>query len=846
MERRGRKDICTGTFTEREDNCMWEGDGSVQRWTTDGKMIEGVWTGHRDRVRSLSWSPSGSQIASGSYDGTILIRNAESGKVEVGRINAGHRYVLALEYSPSGDQIASCGDIAIYIWNTKTGERIVGPIKDLGDSVTSLVWSSDGTKLYSASDKFARVFDSKSGKLLHRFEHNKLLWSVALSPKNNLLACNPLLRHILRKWEIVAYGGSDNKLTLWVLKDISPQLSAPIPPQQSDKQNTEHETRPNSPLSSCPDADATGGGGFIEETHDDPYDNFFQCSQQSLPSPSPGFHFPSLFSARRLLNVIFRRRPPPDESIPQERSKRGFFSRRARSNSSLEPTPIKQNQPVPEKKVGEGEGEQSENAHDHGSAQDLLSVTKYKCKQREDPPVNAQSPPSYGRAFPAHPDSKDSQSPWERLMQARGKRLTSGFLHSSTLHANAPQPIPRSSWQWNSSPLLVGSSRHHVDVAACRDEDRYGITPETDEEAAAAMRRTDDDVASTSIQPVVAQVSQRRPTPTQALTSGPEEITYEGLDQSTRLRERAMVRDRHNLIVTRAPSYKKRTSQQTLSSRRPLKKLQFTEHEKAVWSFVFLHDNIYMVSGSEDGTMRKWNCNTGLVVGEPWKSEGGKIYALALSPDGKVIACGRRNGSIQRWTINGKMIEGVWTSHSNRVQSLSWSPDGKQLASGSYDETILIRNAESGKVEVGPIKAEQHWVWSLAYSPSGDRIASGGYKTISIWDTKTCKRVVGPIEDLWNNVTSVVWSSDGTKLYSASDKIARAFDSKSGQLLHHFEHDDILWSVALSPKHNILACVGVKGVVRLWNTESHQPLDLPLHQDHKTIYHVTFSRDGKM
>ncbi|OAX35120.1 hypothetical protein K503DRAFT_649916, partial [Rhizopogon vinicolor AM-OR11-026] len=48
-------------------------------------------------------------------------------------------------------------------------------------------------------------------------------------------------------------------------------------------------------------------------------------------------------------------------------------------------------------------------------------------------------------------------------------------------------------------------------------------------------------------------------------------------------------------------------------------------HEREIWSFVFLHDNIHIVSGSFDGTMRKWNCDTGRLVEEPWKWEGGSI-----------------------------------------------------------------------------------------------------------------------------------------------------------------------------------------------------------------------------
>ncbi|KAG1818670.1 WD40-repeat-containing domain protein [Suillus subaureus] len=373
-------------------------DGSVQRWSTNGEMIKGVWTGHSKAVRSLSWSPSGSHIASGSDDGTILIRNAESGKVKVGPIKTEQEGVESLAYSPSGDRLASGGFNTICIWNAKTGEPVVTPTKDLGNTVTSLVWSSDSSKLYSAAGSTAHVFDSKSGEQFYHFnmKHSSFLWSIALSPKQNVLACvgnngvaqlwdiesyQPLGQPLCEDDEFtfrcvsfsqdgryVACGGDDKKLTLWMVQDIIPQLPAPTLLQRSDRQSTQQETRPNSPLSSCLDADATGGGGFIEEAYDDPYNNFFQSSRQSLPSPSPplspGFHFPSLFLARRFLNVISRHRPPPDEFIPKESSKRSFFSRRARSNSSLELATMTPNQPVPGTKVKQSQGEQGDDVDD--------------------------------------------------------------------------------------------------------------------------------------------------------------------------------------------------------------------------------------------------------------------------------------------------------------------------------------------------------------------------------------------------------------------------------------------------------------------------------------------------
>ncbi|KAJ8589093.1 WD40 repeat-like protein, partial [Rhizopogon salebrosus TDB-379] len=147
---------------------------------------------------------------------------------------------------------------------------------------------------------------------------------------------------------------------------------------------------------------------------------------------------------------------------------------------------------------------------------------------------------------------------------------------------------------------------------------------------------------------------------------------------------------------------------------RPTPKQRFEGHQNAIWSFVFLHDNVHIVSGSLDGTMRKWDCDTGLLVGERWKGGGSGIWTLVLSPDGRTIACGRGDGSVQRWNTDGEMIEGVWTGHSEDALSLSWSPTGSHLASGSEDGTILIRKAEGGEVAVGPVKTNQRWVRSLA------------------------------------------------------------------------------------------------------------------------------------
>ncbi|KAG2741897.1 WD40 repeat-like protein [Suillus brevipes Sb2] len=107
-----------------------------------------------------------------------------------------------------------------------------------------------------------------------------------------------------------------------------------------------------------------------------------------------------------------------------------------------------------------------------------------------------------------------------------------GSLRFSARPTDAPRPSPREPRHWNFRLRPVGKSRRTVEVAPARDEDRYGITPETDAEAAAAMQRTDGDEVDNSTQPgqpaTGVQASQVQPIQqAQVSTSGPEDVVYE-------------------------------------------------------------------------------------------------------------------------------------------------------------------------------------------------------------------------------------------------------------------------------------------------------------------------------
>jgi WD40 repeat protein len=63
--------------------------------------------------------------------------------------------------------------------------------------------------------------------------------------------------------------------------------------------------------------------------------------------------------------------------------------------------------------------------------------------------------------------------------------------------------------------------------------------------------------------------------------------------------------------------------------------------------------------------------------------------ALAFSPDGKLLAAGKLDGSIRLWRVQtGELLCDI-PGHDLAVCSVAFSPDGKRLVSGSMDSTVL-------------------------------------------------------------------------------------------------------------------------------------------------------------
>ena len=248
-------------------------------------------------------------------------------------------------------------------------------------------------------------------------------------------------------------------------------------------------------------------------------------------------------------------------------------------------------------------------------------------------------------------------------------------------------------------------------------------------------------------------------------------------------------------------------------------------HEKAVCGLVFPLDG-GLVSGSWDGSVKKWDLEMGMVEDTPavvWARHlgGGSVIALAELPGGRVAA-GCRDGTVRVLDLGTGQEIMVCRGHTDWVRTVislgdlgAGTKGYTTFASGSDDRTIRVwttspiggaSEAEGGisshvtpgrTVEVGSA------VRSFFLSPCGGLVAAGcGDESVRLfrlpeWDT--------------------VWSVE--------------------------VHTDWVWSVSFSPDGRFLACASDDGTVKILSPETGIVLrTLECHT--RWVKAVLFSQDG--
>ena len=179
---------------------------------------------------------------------------------------------------------------------------------------------------------------------------------------------------------------------------------------------------------------------------------------------------------------------------------------------------------------------------------------------------------------------------------------------------------------------------------------------------------------------------------------------------------------------------------------RPFVQLDTGGHQASITDLTFTPDGKFIVSAGDDKIIRVWDWRAGKTVrtirGESGLANVGKIFAMALSPNGAWLAvggwthpeCAGKCGDIRLYDFQSGELKSLLSGHVNVVTGLAFSADGKKLISGSADNDAIVWDVEK-KALLQRLKGHSGTINGVAFTPDGARAITGSFDTtLRLWN----------------------------------------------------------------------------------------------------------------
>ncbi|MDE2638013.1 MAG: protein kinase [Chloroflexota bacterium] len=259
-------------------------------------------------------------------------------------------------------------------------------------------------------------------------------------------------------------------------------------------------------------------------------------------------------------------------------------------------------------------------------------------------------------------------------------------------------------------------------------------------------------------------------------------------------------------------------------------------HENTVDSVRFLADGKQLLSASWDGTIRRWDLETGDEV-QRYNLPNGpsdappRVYMIELLPNGSQFVSGSQDGVIRLWDIESGEILREYHGHEAQVNGVHISGDGRLMASASggwdsnaevwgysgKDSSVKLWDVETGEL-LQTFEGHGRFVNYARLAPNNEFIISTSWDgTVRMWDVASGEELRQFVGHAGNTFGIDITEDSSTLLTTSSDTTVRMWDIASGEEINRFEqHGDWIQEIVLGPGESFGVSAGQDNVLRRW------------------------------
>jgi WD40 repeat protein/serine/threonine protein kinase len=251
-------------------------------------------------------------------------------------------------------------------------------------------------------------------------------------------------------------------------------------------------------------------------------------------------------------------------------------------------------------------------------------------------------------------------------------------------------------------------------------------------------------------------------------------------------------------------------------------------HKDWVNDVVFSSDNQTAISASRDRTLILWDI-ANREYDRVWVHNA-PVYDIALSANSDRALTASGDNQIVLWNTAINEILNTFEGHTQRIQAIKLLPDGRTFLSGSYDETVVLWDMNTGeKLKIfGDPASENAEILNgvnwFSIAPDGKTFLSAREGDLTHWDLETGEKLL-QIDRSRNladgHFHAVEFMPDGSRALSTLGNDLVLWNLETGEAIRYYTgHTDTLNGIAVSPDYKSVVTTSNDQSLILWDIET--------------------------